>query len=73
MQEFKADVESGKFPGEDYSPYVMSEGEKEAFDDLLQQDEAERRRKHEKAAEKLSQADEYEALKLYGSDVGPQK
>jgi hypothetical protein len=68
LQEFKADVESGVFPGEEYSPYVMSEGEKEAFDDLLRRDAAERRRKHEIAAAKLSQADEYETLHLYGKD-----
>jgi hypothetical protein len=50
----------------------MSEGEREAFDDLLRRDEADRRRKHEIAAAKLSQADEYEALHLYGKD-GNQK
>lgn len=68
LQEFKADVESGVFPGEEYSPYVMSEGEKEAFDDLLRKDAAERGRKHELAAAKSSQADEYETLHLYGKD-----
>ena len=73
LHEFKNDVESGVFPGEEYSPYVMSEGEKEAFDALLQRDADERQRKHELAAAKLSQADEYEALKLYGSDAQPKK
>jgi 3-methyl-2-oxobutanoate hydroxymethyltransferase len=68
LQEFKADVEAGTFPGEEYSPYVMSEGEKETFDALLEKDAEERRRRHELAAEKLSQADEYETLKLYGGD-----
>lgn len=66
LQEYKNDVESGVFPGEEYSPYLMSEGEKEAFDVLLEKDAIERQRKHEEAAAKLSQADEYEALKLYG-------
>jgi hypothetical protein len=46
----------------------MSEGEKETFDALLEKDAEERRRRHELAAEKLSQADEYETLKLYGGD-----
>jgi 3-methyl-2-oxobutanoate hydroxymethyltransferase len=68
LSEFKAEVESGIFPGEEYSPYFMTEGEKEAFESLLEKDAAERRRKHDLAAERLSQADEYETLKLYGSD-----
>ncbi|KAG7360620.1 ketopantoate hydroxymethyltransferase-domain containing protein [Nitzschia inconspicua] len=70
LSQFKAEVESGVFPGEEYSPYVMTEGEKEAFDVLLQKDAKERQRKHDLAAEKLSQADEYETLKLYGADGG---
>ena len=73
LQEFKNDVESGIFPGEEYSPYVMTEKERAAFDALLKKDEEERRRKHELAAAKLSQADEYEALKLYGSESKPSK
>ena len=71
LQEFKADVESGAFPGDKYSPYVMSEEEKRAFDALLQKDEEERRRKHEEAAVKLAEADEYERLSLYGQDGSP--
>jgi hypothetical protein len=68
MLDFKEEVESGAFPGEHYSPYRMSEEEKIIFDELLQKDAEERRRKHEIAAEKLTQADEYETLKLYGGD-----
>ena len=68
LHEFRADVESGVFPGDDYSPYIMSDTEKKAFEALMQTDEEERRRKHELAAEKLSKADEYEVLKLYGDD-----
>lgn len=56
------------FPGEEYSPYKMSAEEKIAFDKLLQGDAEERKRKHEIAAAKLTQADEYETLKLYGGD-----
>jgi 3-methyl-2-oxobutanoate hydroxymethyltransferase len=70
LQEFKHDVESGAFPGDEYSPYFMSEGEKETFDALLEKDAADRVRRHEEAATKLSQADEYETLKLYGAEDG---
>lgn len=69
LQEFKKEVESGVFPGEEYSPYVMSDGEKEAFDLLLERDAADRQVKHDAAAEKLVQADEYETLKLYGAST----
>ena len=48
----------------------MTDDEKKIFDDLLQKDAEERRRQHELAAEKLSQADEYETLKLYGGEKG---
>jgi 3-methyl-2-oxobutanoate hydroxymethyltransferase len=66
LQEFKKDVESGEFPGNAYSPYVMAEDEKKAFDDLLARDAEERRRNHDEAAEKYTQTDEYEKLHLYG-------
>jgi 3-methyl-2-oxobutanoate hydroxymethyltransferase len=68
LSQFKAEVESGVFPGEEYSPYLMTEGEKETFDELLRKDAEERQRKHDLAAKKLSQADEYETLQLYGAD-----
>jgi 3-methyl-2-oxobutanoate hydroxymethyltransferase len=66
LQDFKKDVESGVFPANDYSPYVMADDEKQAFDDLLAKDAEERRRKHHEAAEKYTQTDEYEKLSLYG-------
>ena len=44
----------------------MTEEEEVLFETLLQKDAEERRQQHEAAAKKLSQADEYEALKLYG-------
>jgi hypothetical protein len=46
----------------------MSDKEKKAFDALLEKDEKERQQKHEEAAAKLTQADEYEQLHLYGQD-----
>jgi 3-methyl-2-oxobutanoate hydroxymethyltransferase len=68
LNQFKVEVESGTFPGEEYSPYLMTPGEKEAFDALLAKDAEERRRQHDITAVKLSQADEYETLKLYGDN-----
>jgi 3-methyl-2-oxobutanoate hydroxymethyltransferase len=69
LQEYRRDVEAGTFPGNKYSPYVMKEDEKLAFDLLLAQDAAERQRKHDQAAEKYVQTDEYEKLHLYGGEA----
>lgn len=66
LKEFKQDVESGIFPGEEYSPYKMNEKELAAFEQLLETDEAERTQHHEDVAKKLTEADEYEQLQLYG-------
>lgn len=63
---YKKEVESGEFPGEDFSPYVMTKEEKASFDKLLESDSEERIKKQESTAKKLSEADEYEQLKLYG-------
>lgn len=73
LQEYKAEVESGAFPSEKYSPYVMTDSERQAFEDLLRKDEEERKRKHEEAAVKLTEADEYESLSLYGQDNNTSK
>lgn len=70
LKEFKEDVESGIFPAEQYSPYKMTEPEKAAFEQLLQRDKQERDLHHEDIAKKLTEADEYEQLKLYGSNNG---
>ena len=67
LQQYKEDVESGVFPGSAYSPYVMKEEERQAFEQLLLQDETERERKHREASERYVQTDEYEKLSLYGS------
>jgi hypothetical protein len=48
----------------------MNEEERALFDKLLLMDAGERKKQHEIAAEKLSQADEYETLKLYGNNKG---
>jgi 3-methyl-2-oxobutanoate hydroxymethyltransferase len=66
LQEYKTDVESGVFPGKDFSPYVMKDDEKEIFEKLLAQDAEERKIQHEKVAEEYTLHDEYEKLHLYG-------
>jgi len=66
LDAFKKEVEDGTFPGEEYSPYLMNDDEKRAFEVLLEQDSIERERKHEEATRKMKQADEYEQLSLYG-------
>jgi 3-methyl-2-oxobutanoate hydroxymethyltransferase len=67
LQQYKEDVKSGAFPAESFSPYVMKDDEKKLFDELLAKDALERRRKHDEAAERYVQQDEYEKLHLYGS------
>jgi 3-methyl-2-oxobutanoate hydroxymethyltransferase len=73
LQEFKQEVETGEFPGEDFSPYIMKDDEKEAFNVLLAKDARERQLKHKKAAEEYTQHDEYEKLHLYGGEDPPSK
>lgn len=68
LVDFKKDVESGEFPGEDFAPYVMAKEEKELFDKLLMEDAEQRKKKHDEAAEKYVQKDEYEKLRLYGTN-----
>lgn len=63
---FKKEVETGEFPGESYSPYLMSVEERDIFDKLLASDNKERVQKLESTAKKLTAADEYEQLNLYG-------
>jgi len=67
LDEFKKEVSDGTFPGEKYSPYVMSDAEKKSFDKLLAKDAAERVKKHEETAKMLKLADEYDQLSLYRS------
>jgi 3-methyl-2-oxobutanoate hydroxymethyltransferase len=66
LYEFKQDVESGAFPSQEYSPYVMKDSERKDFEDLLAKDARERHVQHVAAAEKYTQTDEYEKLHLYG-------
>ena len=68
LREYKEDVESGKFPGAEFSPFVMSPEEVASFDSLLAKDAKARQLKHEKAAEDYIKKDEYAKLHLYGDD-----
>lgn len=72
LQEFKMDVEGGRFPGdsEEFSPYKMTSGEQHILDELLSKDNEERQQKHKQAAVKIAAADEYEQLSLYGGSGG---
>jgi len=67
LQQFKKEVESGEFPGESFSPYVMKDDERKLFDEMLAKDAADIRRKHDEAERKYTETDEYEKLHLYGS------
>lgn len=68
LEEYKRDVESGTFPSDEYAPYVMTEKEENLFGNLLAKDATERQQKHNEAAEKIQQKDEYEQLSLYGDN-----
>lgn len=67
---YKNDVETGEFPGNDFSPYVMKDDEKKLFDDLLSQDATERQINLETTAANKTNEDEYEKLQLYGQGKG---
>ena len=69
LQEYKEDVESGAFPGKEYSPYVMKDDEKVVFKELLSKDESERKVQLDKVATEYTLHDEYEKLHLYGGCI----
>lgn len=70
LTSYKRDVETGAFPGTEFSPYVMKEEEKKSFDELLAKDANERQVHLKRAAEDLTKQDEYEKLHLYGPVKG---
>jgi 3-methyl-2-oxobutanoate hydroxymethyltransferase len=70
LQSYREEVETGIFPGNEYSPYVMKDDERIAFEHLLAQDAEERQRRHDRAAEEYTRHDEYEKLHLYGGPGG---
>lgn len=68
LEEFKEEVLNGSFPGEEYSPYIMSEDERKKFDELLKNNDLTKQAIRSKERKKiLKVADEDEELDLYGS------
>jgi 3-methyl-2-oxobutanoate hydroxymethyltransferase len=68
LRQYKDDVESGTFPGQQFAPFVMSDEEMKIFDTLMEQDAVDRQLKHEKASQEYIEKDEYAKLHLYGDD-----
>eukprot|EP00986_Skeletonema_menzelii_P021110 scaffold33243_cov160-Skeletonema_menzelii.AAC.1 len=65
LAQFKEEVKSGAFPGNDYSPYKMSKTEEEIFNELMTQNGA----KENASSTSLSKdTDESEQLNLYGNN-----
>ena len=62
LAQFKAEVESGAFPGSEYSPYKMSKNEEEIFNNLSENDDP----KEEGVS--LEEIDESEQFNLYGNN-----
>jgi len=73
LAQFKQDVEASTFPGTEFSPYNMSQPEEELFLKYLERDASERELLHLETAERMKNADEYEALNLYGYTNGNNK
>lgn len=68
LQEYKNDVESGKFPGSTYSPFHMAAEEVSMFDELLAKDAENLKKRLRKAAQDYDKRDEYAKLHLYGPE-----
>jgi len=68
LNEFKADVQNGEFPGKEYSPYKMSKDEEAKFEKLLASDKEERYHAKLGTAKSALEADEYSVLNLYGGN-----
>ena len=67
LEQYRSEVESGAFPGEDYAPYKMSPAEEAAFHDLLRADEREREERLGRVKKSLIEQDEYESIGVYGA------
>eukprot|EP00638_Chattonella_subsalsa_P000966 CAMPEP_0117752354 /NCGR_PEP_ID=MMETSP0947-20121206/11557_1 /TAXON_ID=44440 /ORGANISM="Chattonella subsalsa, Strain CCMP2191" /LENGTH=312 /DNA_ID=CAMNT_0005570983 /DNA_START=270 /DNA_END=1208 /DNA_ORIENTATION=- len=65
LEAFKDDVESSAFPNDNFNPYKMSAEEEQKLVELMKIDTSERQKKKEKTAKALSEADEYETIKVY--------
>mmetsp|Transcript_20874 Transcript_20874/g.37591 ORF Transcript_20874/g.37591 Transcript_20874/m.37591 type:complete len:97 (+) Transcript_20874:136-426(+) len=65
LDAYKADVEAGTFPTEEYSPYKISEKEEAIFMELVEPDKSDIKQKLSDTSKKLIEADEYETIKVY--------
>ena len=65
LKTYKDETKAGEFPTDQYSPYKMSEAEARKFQQLLADDERERKSESEMTRKKLIEADEYELQRLY--------
>ena len=65
LAQFKEEVKSGAFPGNDYSPYKMSKTEEEIFNELMTQNGAKGNASSTSSSE---DTDEPEQLNLYGNN-----
>lgn len=58
-------MHSSSFPTEEYSPYKMSPEEQSKFEKLMEIDQAKRIEESNLIKKKLTEADEYDVVKLY--------
>jgi len=68
LERYRREVEDGVFPDDAYSPYIMSDEEEQRFIALLKSDEDHRNQQLASTKQRLTEADEYEAIALYGSN-----
>lgn len=77
LAQFKKEVEGGEFPGNDYSPYAMSEVEEIRFDELMSNKGADEKsilNNSDGTVSKLEEADDdSEPLSLYGNNQNAEK
>ena len=66
LAQFKKEVEDGVFPGNEYSPYAMSEEEETIFDQLMS-DDAEKGKNEVSATSEAKDEEDSEQLSLYGN------
>ena len=67
LAQFKKEVEEGIFPGNEYSPYAMSEEEETIFDQLMS-DDAEKGKNEVSVTSEAKDEEDSEQLSLYGNN-----
>lgn len=75
LRTYAAEVRSGAFPGEKFSPYKMAKGEREIFEMLVEKQKAEIgvRGKQVKPLGGWGQTDSLGDTQLYGTGFGQRK